>query len=72
MKLKHADAARRQFLDNPELRLIDIPDAIAASTGVRVSKAEIGAAVKRARAAFQEIEDAEEAAKVDPAPCIVR
>jgi len=41
--------ARRAFLVNPDLRLIDIPDQAALGTGERVSHAEMARAIKDAQ-----------------------
>ncbi len=51
--MNDSNLARRAFLANPELRLIDIPDQAALGTGERVSHAEMAEAIKDAQREYR-------------------
>lgn len=51
--MKTSDIARRSFLANPELRLIDIPKLAAQRSGVTVTHGELAEAVKAGRAEYR-------------------
>lgn len=51
--MNSSNIARRAFLANPELRLIDIPDQAALGTGERVSHAELAQAINDARREYR-------------------